>query len=43
MIEHEKFKYLEFEEIKKALKIKAIQEAKDLDEIALMTHVRKSS
>jgi len=43
MIEHEKFKYLEFEEIKKALKIKEIQEAKDLDEIALMTHVRKSS
>jgi len=43
MIEHEKFKYLEFEEIKKALKIKAIQEAKDLDEIALKTHVRKSS
>lgn len=43
MIEHEKFKYLELEEIKKALKIKAVQEAKDLDEIALMTHVRKSS
>ena len=41
MIEYEKFKYLEFEEIKKALKEKKIQEAKDLDEIALMTYDKK--
>lgn len=38
MIEHEKFKYLELEEIKKMIKAKKIQEAKDLDEVALMTH-----
>lgn len=41
MIEYEKFKYLEFEEIKKALKEKKVQEAKDLDEIALMTYNKK--
>ena len=41
MIEYEKFKYLEFEEIKKALKEKKVQEAKDLDEIALMTYAKK--
>ncbi|MCD6172847.1 MAG: flagellar FliJ family protein [Sulfurimonas sp.] len=38
MIEHEKFKYLELEEIKKVLKEQKIKEAKDLDEVALMTH-----
>jgi len=38
MIEYEKFKYLELEEIKKALKAQKLQEAKDLDEVALMTH-----
>ena len=38
MIEHEKFKYLELEEIKKILKEQKIKEAKDLDEVALMTH-----
>jgi len=42
MIEHEKFKYLELEEIKKVLKEKKIQESKDLDEVALMTHARKT-
>ena len=41
MIEHEKFKYLELVEIKKMIKKIKIQEAKDLDEIALMTHARK--
>ena len=43
MIEHEKFKYLELEEIKKVLEQKRVQEAKDLDEIALMTHSRKEN
>ena len=41
MIEFEKFKYLEVQEIKKELQRIKIQEAKDLDEIALMTHSRK--
>jgi flagellar export protein FliJ len=41
MIEHEKFKYLELEEIKKILKKKKIEEAKQLDEVALMTYGRK--
>jgi flagellar biosynthesis chaperone FliJ len=40
MIEHEKFKYLELEEIKKVLKEQKIKEAKDLDEVALMTYSR---
>ena len=43
MIEHEKFKYLELEEIKKEIKKKKIQEAKDLDEVALMTYSRKDN
>ena len=42
MIEHEKFKYLELEEIKKILKKRKIEEAKNLDEVALMTHARKT-
>ena len=41
MIEHEKFKYLELQEIKKILKAKKIQEMKDLDEVALMTYTNK--
>jgi len=41
MIEHEKFKYLELEEIKKEIKSKKIEEAKDLDEVALMTYTGK--
>jgi flagellar biosynthesis chaperone FliJ len=42
MIEYEKYKYLEYEEIQKALKKIKIQEAKDLDEIALMTYTNKN-
>ncbi len=42
MIEYEKYKYLEYEEIQKALKEIKIQEAKDLDEIALMTYTNKN-
>lgn len=41
MIEYEKFKYLELEEIKKRLKEAKIAESKELDEIALMTFKRK--
>ncbi|MEA3330835.1 MAG: flagellar export protein FliJ [Campylobacterota bacterium] len=41
MIEHEKFKYLELEEIKKILKERKLQEAKELDEVALMTYGQK--
>jgi flagellar export protein FliJ len=41
MIEHEKFKYLELEEIKKVLKKRKLEEMKELDEVALMTHSRK--
>ena len=41
MIEYEKYKYLEYEEMQKALKKIKIQEAKDLDEIALMTYTNK--
>ena len=42
MMEYEKYKYLEYEEIQKALKEIKIQEAKDLDEIALMTYTNKN-
>jgi len=41
MIEYEKFKYLEVQEIQKILKEQKIKDAKDLDEVALMTHTRK--
>ena len=41
MIEYEKYKYLEYEEMQKVLKEIKIQEAKDLDEIALMTYTNK--
>jgi len=37
-IEFEKFNYLEVQEIKEILRQRKIQEAKDLDEIALMTY-----
>ena len=37
-IEFEKFRYLEVEEIKEILHKQKIQEAKDLDEIALVTY-----
>ena len=40
-IEYEKFNYLELEEIKKVLKAKQLQEAKDLDEVALMSYDMK--
>ncbi len=40
-IEHEKFKYLETNEIEKILKAHKLKEAKDLDEVALMTFNRK--
>ncbi len=43
MIEHEKFKYLELEEIKKIVKKQKEKEAKDLDEVALMTFAQKDS
>ena len=43
MIEYEKFNYLEHQEIEKELKKRKIQEAKDLDEIALMTYAKKKS
>ncbi len=42
MIEYEKFKYLELQEIEKMLKAKKIKEAKDLDEVALMTYAQKT-
>jgi len=41
MIEYEKFKYLDLQEVKKILKKQKILEAKELDEVALMTHTRK--
>ena len=41
MIEHEKYKYLELDEIKKMLKKQKIKEAKELDEIALMTYKKR--
>ena len=40
-IEHEKFKYLETNEIEKVLKAQKRKEAKDLDEVALMAFNRK--
>jgi len=43
MIEYEKFKYLEFKEIEKENRKRKIKEAKDLDEIALITHTRKDT
>jgi flagellar biosynthesis chaperone FliJ len=39
-IEFEKIKYLEDEEIKKALEALKVQEAKDMDEIANLLHTR---
>jgi len=42
MIEYEKFHYLDLEEIKEILRKRKIQEAKDLDEIALMTYDKKN-
>ncbi|MCK9454905.1 MAG: flagellar export protein FliJ [Sulfurimonas sp.] len=42
MIEHEKFQYLELQEIKEELKKREAVEAKDLDEIALMSYNGKN-
>ncbi len=42
-IEHEKFKYLETTEIEKIIKAKKLQEAKDLDEVAVMMFNRSNS
>ena len=42
-IEHEKFKYLETNEIEKVLKAQKYKEAKDLDEIALMAFNRNNN
>lgn len=41
MMEYEKFNYLELEEIKKVIKQQKIAEAKELDEVALMTYTNK--
>jgi len=41
-IEHEKFKYLETNEIEKVLKAQKLKEAKALDEVALMMFNRKN-
>ena len=38
MIEYEKFKHLELQEIKKILQKQKQKDAKELDEIALMTY-----
>jgi len=43
MTEYEKFNYLEVEEIKKILQKQKLQESKELDEIALLTHTRKKT
>ncbi|MBN2815487.1 MAG: flagellar FliJ family protein [Campylobacterales bacterium] len=43
MIEYEKFKYLEYQELQKELSRKKLKEAKELDEIALVVHTRKST
>jgi flagellar export protein FliJ len=42
MIELEKFQYLELQEIKQELKKKAVLEAKNLDEVALMAYTGKN-
>ncbi len=41
-IEHEKFKYLETNEIEKVIKAQKLKEAKDLDEVALMAFNRNN-
>lgn len=41
-IEHEKFKYLETNEIEKVLKEQKRKEAKALDEVALMAYARRN-
>jgi len=41
MIEYEKFNYLDVKEMEKILQAIQLQESKDLDEVALMTHTKK--
>ncbi len=41
MIEYEKFTHLELQEIQKELKKQKLKTAKELDEVALMTHMIK--
>ncbi len=41
MMEYEKFNYLELQEIERILKEQKVKEAKDLDEVALMTFTQK--
>jgi flagellar biosynthesis chaperone FliJ len=41
MIEYEKFNYLELQELKKMIKELKLKEAKELDEVALMTRAMK--
>lgn len=41
MIEYEKYSYLELQEIKKIVNIQKKQEAKELDEVALMTYKKE--
>ncbi|MEN8302818.1 MAG: flagellar export protein FliJ [Campylobacterota bacterium] len=43
MVEYEKFKYLDLQEIKKIIKKQKMLEAKELDEVALMTYTRKEN
>ena len=43
MVEYEKFKYLDLQEIKKIIKKQKMLEVKELDEVALMTHTRKNN
>ncbi|MFK5938686.1 MAG: flagellar FliJ family protein [Sulfurimonas sp.] len=43
MVEFEKFNYLELEEIKKIIKKRKKEEAKELDEVALLTYARKKN
>ena len=42
MIEHEKYKYLELQEVKEIVKKIKQEELKELDEVALMTFARKN-
>lgn len=42
MIEYEKYKYLELEEVKKVLQEEKVKEAKRLDEVASITFYRKN-
>ena len=41
MIEHEKFKHLELQEIQKEIQKMKLQEIKELDEVAIITHFQK--